>query len=76
LVMRGKEHLALIRPYENVLMSHTMHYADEIRPCREIVQSARRSLKSSELKLAERLIEGLSKEEFGAEQFEDTYRRI
>jgi DNA end-binding protein Ku len=39
------------------------------------VQSARGSLKSSELKLAERLIEGLSKDEFGAEQFEDTHRR-
>jgi DNA end-binding protein Ku len=31
-VMRNKEHLVLIRPYGDVLMLHTMHYADEIRP--------------------------------------------
>jgi Ku70/Ku80 beta-barrel domain len=29
-VLRGKEHLVLIRPYENLLMLHTMHYADEM----------------------------------------------
>src|ERR1700731_2810780 len=43
-VMRGKEHLVLIRPYRDVLMLHTMHYADEIRPAEEIDHGAKSSL--------------------------------
>jgi DNA end-binding protein Ku len=73
-VMRGKEHLVLIRPYRDVLMLHTMHYADEIRPAEEIDHGAKTSVGTSELQLAERLINDLSKENFEADKFEDTYR--
>jgi DNA end-binding protein Ku len=52
-VMRGKEHLALIRPYGEVLMLHTMHYADEIRSSEEIDHGTKSSVGASELKLAE-----------------------
>ena len=73
-VMRGKEHLVLIRPYRDVLMLHTMHYADEIRSSREVDSGKRTSIETSELKLAERLISDLSKDKFEADKFEDTYR--
>lgn len=73
-VMRGKEHLVLIRPYGEMLMLHTMHYADEIRSVEEIDPDAKASVGASELKLAERLIEDLSKDEFKADEFQDTYR--
>jgi non-homologous end joining protein Ku len=63
-VMRGKEHLGLIRPYGEVLMLHTMHYADEIRSAEEIDHRAKSSVGASELKLAERLVNDLSKDEF------------
>jgi DNA end-binding protein Ku len=72
-VMRGKEHLALIRPYENGLILHTMHYGDEIRSAKEL-GSGSAKVQPSELKLAERLIDDLSGERFDAEKFEDTYR--
>jgi DNA end-binding protein Ku len=72
--MRGKEHLALIRPYGDVLMLHTMHYADEIRSSEAIDHGAKTSVGASELKLAERLIADLSKDKFEAAKFEDTYR--
>jgi DNA end-binding protein Ku len=72
--MRGKEHLVLIRPYGDVLMLHTMHYADEIRSSEEVDHGARTSVGASELKLAERLINDLSKDRFEADKFEDTYR--
>jgi DNA end-binding protein Ku len=73
-IMRGKEHLVLIRPYGDVLMLHTMHYADEIRSSKEIDHGARTSVEASELKLAERLINDLSADKFEAGKFEDTYR--
>jgi DNA end-binding protein Ku len=73
-VMRGKEHLALIRPYGDVLMLHTMRYADEIRSSEAIDHGAKTSVGASELKLAERLIADLSKDKFEAAKFEDTYR--
>lgn len=73
-VMRGKEHLALIRPYGDVLMLHTMHYADEIRSAEVIDHGAKTSVGASELKLAQRLIADLSKDKFEAAKFEDTYR--
>jgi DNA end-binding protein Ku len=74
-VMRTKEHLVLIRPYRDVLMLHTMHYADEIRPAEEIDHGAKSSVGEAELKLAERLITDLSKDKFEADKFEDTYRQ-
>ena len=73
-VMRGKQHLVLIRPYGDVLMLHTMHYADEIRSVGEIDREARASVGASELKLAERLINDLSRDKFQANKFKDTYR--
>jgi DNA end-binding protein Ku len=74
-VMRSKEHLVLIRPYRDVLMLHTMHYADEIRPAEEIDHGAKSTVGEAELKLAERLISDLSKDKFEADKFEDTYRQ-
>ena len=74
-VMRGKEHLVLIRPYHDVLMLHTMHYADEIRSSEQIDHGAKTSVGASELKLAERLIDDLSKDKFEADKFQDTYRQ-
>jgi DNA end-binding protein Ku len=55
-------------------MLHTMHYADEIRSSDEIDHGAKTSVGASELKLAERLINDLSKNKFKADKFEDTYR--
>jgi DNA end-binding protein Ku len=73
-VLRGKEHLVLIRPYHAVLMLHTMHYANEIRSADEIEHGADKAVGASEMKLAERLIDELSKDQFEADRFADTYR--
>ena len=73
-VMRGKEHLVLIRPYSDVLMLHLMHYADEIRSSKQIEHGAKTAIGATELKLAERLIGDLSKDKFEPDNFKDTYR--
>lgn len=72
-VMHGKEHLALIRPYGEVLILHTMHYGDEIRST-SAIGSSKTKVNPSELKLAERLIGDLSQDRFDAGKFEDSYR--
>lgn len=73
-VMRGKEHLVLIRPYSDVLMLHLMHHADEIRSSEQIEHGAKTAIGATELKLAERLIGDLSKDKFETDKFKDTYR--
>ena len=74
-IMRSKEHLVSIRPFGEVLMLHTMHYADEIRSSNAIDSGAKTSVGAAELKLAERLIDDLSREKFKPGEFEDTYRQ-
>jgi DNA end-binding protein Ku len=72
-VMRGKEHLALIRPFRDALILHTMHYADEIRSTDKIEHGGKTAA-ASEMKLAERLIDDLSQDRFKPEEFKDSYR--
>jgi DNA end-binding protein Ku len=72
-VMRGKEHLVLIRPAQDGLMLHQMYYANEIRNFAEIEKGAA-PLKDAELNLATRLIDELSVDEFKPEQYRDEYR--
>jgi DNA end-binding protein Ku len=35
-VLRDKEHLVVIRPYQRELVMHILHYLDDIRPADEI----------------------------------------
>ena len=73
-VMRGKESLVLIRPSQNGLMLHTMYFADEIRDFGEIDKGGSAKIKEGELELALQLIDGLSREEFTPDQYQDEYR--
>jgi DNA end-binding protein Ku len=72
-VMRGKENLVLIRPAQGGLMLHVMYYADEVRNFGEI-EVGPAEVRTGELDLAVRLVEGLASEEFHPEQYRDEYR--
>src|SRR5262245_49081571 len=74
-VMRGKESLVLIRPAQGGLMLHTMYFADEVRNFGEIDRGESAQIKTGELDLALKLIDGLSNEEFTPEQYDDEYRQ-
>jgi DNA end-binding protein Ku len=74
ITMRGKEHIALIRPYEDGLMLHTMYFNDEIRSFADIDHGANATVKESELGLAQRLLEDLSEKKFHPEKYKDSYR--
>jgi DNA end-binding protein Ku len=73
-VMRGKESLVLIRPAHGGLMLHTMYFADEVRDFGEIDKGESARIKESEIELARRLIDELSRDDFKPEQYQDEYR--
>ena len=74
LVHHGKEHLVLIRPHENGLVLHSMHYADEVRTFADVDTGGAQKIRDGEIALARKLIESLSSEAFQPERYRDEYR--
>ena len=72
--MRGKEHVVLIRNYQDGLMLHTMHYGDEVRGFGEIDHGADTPAKPAEVDLAKRLIGDLTQKKFDIDKYKDGYR--
>jgi DNA end-binding protein Ku len=71
-VIRSKEHLACVRPWEKALLLETMYYADEVRKPEKVEGKAR--LADAEVKMARSLVENLS-EPFEPEKYDDRYRK-
>jgi DNA end-binding protein Ku len=72
-IAAGKDHIVVLRPYENGLALHTMYYADEVRDFGAI-DTEKGTVRDKELQMAERLIDELSEDKFNPLQFEDEYR--
>lgn len=76
-VMRQKQHLAAVRPGEEVLLVETMHFADEVRdPARlDEVQSLRQQVRTAdrERRMATQLIETLTTD-WDPTRYPDTHR--
>jgi DNA end-binding protein Ku len=73
-VASGREHLVVIRPYEDGIILHTMYYADEVRDFGAIDSESGGEVREKEIKLAEMLINELSEKKFNPVQFKDEYR--
>jgi DNA end-binding protein Ku len=71
-VIRNKQHLAALRPYDGVLLLETMYYADEVRKPERVNGKAR--LQKAEVEMAKSLVENLS-DSFKPEKYDDTYRK-
>jgi DNA end-binding protein Ku len=72
-VMGHREHLVLLRPFEEGLVLHTMYYADEVRDFSAIdLEGA--EVRDKEIALAEMLINELTEERFDPLAYKDTYR--
>jgi DNA end-binding protein Ku len=71
-VIRNKQHLAALRPYEGVLILETMYYADEIRRPESVDGKSR--LQKAEVDMAKSLVENLSAS-FDPEKYDDRYRK-
>jgi DNA end-binding protein Ku len=74
-VIRNKQHLACLRPWEDVLVLETMYYAEEVRRPAEVAGEAvtGNGLRKAEVEMAKSLVENLSAE-FDPERYDDTYR--
>ena len=71
-VIRNKQHLAALRPYEKILILETMYYADEVRKPEKV--DGKVQLRKPEVEMAKSLVENLS-EPFDPEKYDDTYRK-
>lgn len=73
-VSGGREHLVILRPFENGIILHTMYYADEVRDFGAI-DIPSDTVKEKELKLAEMLVDELTEKKFNPMQYKDEYRQ-
>jgi len=74
-ILRGKESVVLIRPFQRGLILHTMYFHDEIRDVGEIDRGESVKIKESEVQLALRLIAELASKNFDPEKYDDEYRQ-
>lgn len=74
-VMRTKEYLCAIRPYDGILALETMYFPDEVVAKKDVpgVPERRSKVGDKELKIATSLIESLTTE-FKPSAYKDTYR--
>jgi DNA end-binding protein Ku len=71
-VIRNKQHLAALRPYEGALLLETMYYSDEVRKPERVNGEAR--LQKAEVDMAKSLVENLS-DSFEPQKYDDEYRK-
>lgn len=77
-VMHEREHVACLRPLDDVIALSTLHFADEVLPAGEIVPPAEatggKSPGSSEMKMIGNLIASMATK-FDPKRFHDGYRK-
>jgi DNA end-binding protein Ku len=71
-VMRNKEALAILKPYDKVIVLNRIRFEEEIRDATDIKTPAVSSTKSREQTMAIKLIEQLT-EKFDIAKYKDTY---
>jgi DNA end-binding protein Ku len=72
-VMRGKEHLCMLKAEEDALVLIRLRFAEEIRSTAGLELPAKTAVKPSELKVAKALIEQLTAKDFSIKKYKDTY---
>jgi DNA end-binding protein Ku len=68
-----REHLVILRPFEEGLILHTMYYADEVRDF-SAIEVEGGEVRDKEVALAEMLIDELTEQRFDPLAYKDTYR--
>ena len=71
-VIRNKQHLACLRPWQGTIVLETMYFADEIRKPESV--DGKGELRKPEREMARSLVENLSAD-FKPEKYDDTYRK-
>src|SRR5262249_1747193 len=71
-VLRNKEHLAILRAEDDVIILNRIRFAEEIRPTKDLDLPAKKEIKPGELKMAVSLINQLTGK-FNISKYKDTY---
>jgi DNA end-binding protein Ku len=72
-ISRGKEHIVILRPIDDGLAMHQLHFKAEVRSIKDLgVEAA--PLSDAELKLANQLIEQLAAKRFDPNEYVDEHR--
>jgi DNA end-binding protein Ku len=71
-VIRKKQHLAALRPWNDVILLETMYFADEVRKPESV--DAGGKLRPAEIEMARSLVDNLS-DSFDPTKYDDTYRK-
>jgi DNA end-binding protein Ku len=72
-ISRGKEHIVVIRPIEDGLALHQLHFKAEVRDLKDLgIEAA--PVSEPELKLAQQLIEHLAAKRFDPNEYADEHR--
>jgi len=71
-VLRNKEGLATLKPYEDVIVLNRIRFSQEIRSTSELKLPAISKSKTKEIEMANKLVEQLT-EKFDISEFKDTY---
>lgn len=71
-VLRNREHLCVLRPYEGLLLVQKIRYSAELRDPEVVSLPSRSSVKAAELKMATALIDQLTNK-FDISKLKDTY---
>lgn len=72
-VLRDREHVVMISPYETGMMMYKLRYPDEIRDIKTVPQLSEMSIGDDQLKLAETLVDTMAKP-FAELELKDRYR--
>ena len=70
---RGKEHVIIIRPIEDGLILHQLHFKAELRQLKDFGRDATK-VSDAEVKLARQLIDHLAAKRFDPNEFVDEHR--
>jgi DNA end-binding protein Ku len=72
-ISRGKEHIIIVRPIDDGLALHQLHFKAEVRTIKDLGVEAV-PVSDAELKLANQLIEQLAAKRFDPNEFSDEHR--
>jgi len=73
-VLRNREHLAVVKVFEGVLVVNRIRYQEEIREYSDLKLPAKTAIKPTELKMAMELIKQMT-EKFDISKYKDTYSK-
>jgi len=75
-VLKDKEHLVALRPYQRAIVMHQLKYLDEIKPMDEVdsISNIKQpAIQQKEISLGKTLVESLSSEQFDIGKYHDRY---